>query len=159
MKFLLCSLLIFTFSQNVTGQTTPPPAVPFNTVRDSTYIAAAAKLKSLFVAHIHSSCNQEARAKSLEYKRKLRLNNVFDTGTLAKDPGGLNWLKDNWQKTGFTSYEQAQNEYSEVMKAQRECLDQNSEYKEYLMTSLQEYGGTIVTEMVMEVVAEYPDKF
>lgn len=164
--FFLC-LLLFSFStyaQNTAqeytvAQTPDSTQVKFNTVKDSTYFATYNKLKSLYLEMMYSPCYLEGKFKTSEYSRKLRVSPDFKSSIIAKDEGALNWLKENWQFTGFTSYEEALKEYNNLKQVHMKCQFENPEYTNYQLKAIMKYGPTIYSDMILEIITEYPDKF
>lgn len=80
---------------------------------------------------------------------------------LGKDKGALNWLKNNWQKTKFSSYEQAENEYEDIIQAhlKADSEPEGKAFNDFYIDCVLQYGPQIYVDMYMDVKATYPDKF
>jgi hypothetical protein len=140
------------------AQAKPSPHVQFDTSRDSAYYNTYNRLKELFVKKILSSDYQAAQQMLIVYRDKLRSKGNFDTSLIAKYPGGLNWLKTNWQKTDFASYEEAKEMLEAATKLMSKPTDENLEYNTFNFLAISKYGPQIFLDMYLEVKLEYPDK-
>jgi len=142
------------------GQDTPLQP-QFSTERDSAYFNTFNTLKDLFVKQILSARYQQTRQLIQSYKSKLRSSGYFKAADLAKDPGGLKWLKENWAKTGFARYEEAVKEYNNLLATSNADNKENKEHIEFdsfNFTAMLKYGPQIFVDVVKEVMIEYPDK-
>jgi len=104
MKSVAIILFAFcVFCPFVSNGQTIPVQMQFSTERDSAYYNTFNTLKELYVKRILSARYQKTQQLLLAYKIKLRSSGHFNPADLAKDPGGLRWLKENWSKTDFSS--------------------------------------------------------
>jgi len=150
-------IFIVTFSVTCAAQTAEYNHL-YDTSRDSTYYATYNKLKQLYIVNMYTDAYQQNRAKAREYRNKLRSSGEFDPKTLGKDHGGLNWLKDNWQKTEFKSYEEAVKEFDDLLAATLVPTKESEAYNEVYLEAIIKYGPEIFTDMFFELMKEYPDK-
>jgi hypothetical protein len=153
---IFASLLLSHFSAS--SQVYKDTLCLFDTSRDSTYYSTYNKLKELYIKQMLSPDYQTARQMTIVYRRKLRSKGNFDTSLIAKDPGGLKWLETNWQKTEFTSYDEAKDEFDAIVKLMGSKSKENQEFNDYHYTAVLKYGPQIFIDMYMEVRLEYPDK-
>lgn len=79
---------------------------------------------------------------------------------LGKDKGGLNWLKNNWRKTKFSIYEQAEKEYNNVIEAHinADSEPEGKAFNDFYLECMLQYGAQMYIDMYMDVKSTYPDK-
>jgi len=155
--FFTLFIIIITCSLPAVGQTVSAPKPDI--VRDSTYYTTYNTLKQLYIEETNTAEYQKYSALLRIYKKKLRSTNKFKTSLLVKDQGGLNWLKNNWDQTEFTSYEEAVDEYDKVLKALADVDKHHPEFNNFNAQAIIKYGPEIFTDVYFEIMAEYPDKF
>ena len=159
MKILyIAGLIILTFSYQTKAQS-KVSAPKFETSRDSSYYATYNKLKQLFIEQMNTPEYQNYRIRLLAYKKKLRSTKEFKVSFLLKDQGGLNWLKDNWERTEFTSYEEAVSEFNKLVESASAVDKKHPKFNNYNTQAILKYGPEIYTDVFLEIMAEYPDKF
>jgi len=142
----------------INAQATAPV---FTTERDSAYTTTFNTLKELFIKQMLTERYQQTRLLVLSYKSKLKSSGHFKAASLANDPGGLKWLKENWTKTGFTSYEEAVREYRGLeasFAANNRESKEHMEFDSFNFDAMLKYGPHIYVDMYKEVMLEYPDK-
>jgi hypothetical protein len=159
LKIIIICISLYTIS--IKGQTTEKTNhnISSEQYKDSTYYATYNELKELFIKKIHSPSYQIYSETIINYRRKWR--SVYDgTGEeLAKDPGALKWLKNNWQRTEFKSYEEAQKEYQRIWPLHLAAEKANKEFERARKRAVLRYGFEFYHNLYLEMMEEYPDKF
>jgi len=127
--------------------------------KDSAYYPTYNKVKELYIKQLHTKSYQKCRLLTNEYKKKWR--SLYDgTGAeLAKDIGGLKWLKKNWQKTRFKSYDEAVKEFEGVLASTTACQIDNAEFTKAYFYAVRRYGAYIYLDLEEEMENEYPDLY
>lgn len=157
-KFILTSFsLIFVFHFGISQNP------EYNNVvlesKDSTFYASYAKVKQLYIERIHTPAYQTYITHANEYKKKWR--SVYNgTGSeLAKDKGGLKWIKANLNKTQFTTYDQAVEEFSKLNTLALKEGFANKKFADAYFEALYKYGYYIYHDLEQEMQMEYPEYF
>lgn len=131
--------------------------------RDSAYYAKYEKLKELYIKKIHSPTYRKYKSLINSYKSKWRFayeGSGDKLGAeLAKNPGGLNWIKNNLEKTKFESYEAAVEEFDLVMAAAKDDNTANKEFSEYSLEVMMNSGPGMYIDLVEEMMMLYPDMY
>ena len=162
---MLKKILIFTFiilNSSLIAQTETPPNennIYSEYVNDSAYQATYSKLKELYIRKINSPTYLKSRSLIKSYSKKWKGAYTGPAEVFVKDPGMLSWLKDNWQKTEFTSYEEAEKEYRKVYASLLEDTIANPEFESLMIKAIMKYGPWIYTKVFEEIYHDYPDKF
>lgn len=150
--FLLCSYLMMAQPDMASREF-------WEQKKDSAYEATYQKLKQLHIEKIHSPEHLKTNQLLSAYKKKWRSKYTGSPEDFAKDYSGLKWLKDNWQITEFKSYEEAEAEFAVIFQAVTDEQNAHQEYMKYYTETVLKYGPYIYTDMYMEVIFEYPDKW
>lgn len=143
--FLLFLLSYSLYSQNIKTHEQP-------ILGDSAYITQYNKLKDLYIKMLKSPSNIEAEKLMSLFKDKMNFHG--DRIKFARE-GVLPWIKENIGTTKFESYDAALQEWDILVKAQQIVIEQNPEYYNCLIESVQKYKGTILLELLREVKDDY----
>lgn len=133
--------------------------VIFNTNRDSTYYSVYNEIKELYIARISTPEHQILREMRMAFRNKMKSAEGIFPQEVGSKIGILEWLKINWKKTGFKSYEQAEEEWNLLTTQDNKIDTIYPELREKLIAATLEYGPTVLIDLVQELAIEYPDKF
>ncbi len=151
--------IIAAFSIGSFAQSDVEPQPYDSADQDSIYFADYKKLKDLYVVYMLSPTFQKSREQLRDYRSKLKSGKQFDIKLLSKDPGGLNWLRDNWHKTGFTSYDEALQQYKTIADLLDAPSSEKQAFDDYHFETSLKYGPEMFLDMYREVMIEYSDKW
>ncbi|WP_330443653.1 hypothetical protein [Flavobacterium sp. C4GT6] len=137
------------FSLNSTAQTKEDNSSK-EAVEESTYQKDYEKLKELHIAYE----NSEDKAKQVKLmddfydkikdRRKMR-------DAIGNDIGAtLEWIKNNLDKTKFTSYEEAKKEWDNIQAAGMSSVMKNQEYFNFMQKCLRKHGSDILIKVMEE---------
>lgn len=133
--------------------------VVWNTERDSTYYTTYDKLKELFVQKIHSPSYKVVHDMTIAFKEKIRQDDGRMPEGLGQTSNILFWVKNNLPVTKFKSFNEAEEEWNAILKQYENVDLENPDYTRFSTTAIMKYGPLIFTDIVEEVMLEYPDKF
>jgi len=135
------------------------------TLPDSTYTLRYNKLKELYLKMLTSKSSLEALRMTKEFTKKVHYDgNEIDKKMLIEYISHgvdllMPWIEANIYKTEFGSYNVALQEKERLVQAQAAETEENMEYYLYLQESINIAGQQIFTDLVVEIMTYYPDKF
>jgi len=125
MKFVYTTLIILCFSLSAMAQH-PRKTEMTATVKDTAYVNTYNKLRALYLKQLESESYKKVQKLTTAFMEKVKFDGDFKI--FKEEYGLLNWIKDNLQKTSFTSYEEAENEYKAQEVLNKEYEQENAEY-------------------------------
>ncbi|MUV05018.1 hypothetical protein GN157_14975 [Flavobacterium rakeshii] len=150
MKFLY-TLSFSILSLTLTAQTTEDNSSK-KAVEESTYEKDFEQLKELHIAYE----NSEDRVKHLKlmddfYDKIKELRKMRDA--IGNDVNAtLEWIKNNLDKTQFTSYEEAKKEWDNIQTVGMTSFMKNQEYFNFMQKCLLKYGPDILRKVMEEAI-------
>lgn len=157
MKKVFLIYLIFVSHYLVSSQETIDDNSILKTEKDSAYYKTYNTLKALYI--IQTKTPEHLFADKLMENYKSKWRSSYDGKNLGKTGEALNWIKENLEKTKFSSYEEAVQEHDAVMKAffKVNLTPEGRAFSEYSTTAILTYGPEIYTDVVLDVMGIYHD--
>ena len=119
------------------------------------YSIAYEKLKKLYLKQLDSDIYHRKRSFFHQFYQKMN----FDGDKAEIIPNPLPWIEKNLEKTDFFSYKDAELQWKLYMVVNEEEQEKNSDYYNFMFSSMDKFGGKIVTEVMMDIVENYPERF
>ncbi|MES2484668.1 MAG: hypothetical protein V4581_01790, partial [Bacteroidota bacterium] len=157
MKSFYSLLVIFCFSFYATAQRPERPqraSAANATPKDTAYVNTYNKLRTLYVKQLDSETYKKAHKLSMEFAKKTKFDGDF--ATLTEEDSMLKWIKDNLDKTSFTSYEEAVKLNKEQEAAFEVDQKENAEYYAFAKIARQKYPKITVDVMLNKGTGEDP---
>lgn len=163
--YTLLITLAFTGIYTATAQTKADSAViaAYMKVKDVKETVSAgplyeeyySKLKELNLKMLNSYSHKKFRKLN-----RIFINKINYKGNLTEISNDfLGYIKTNLVFTSFKSYEEAQQDWEEVILAAKESNAENYEYHAFLLETIKVCGPETPSKVMFELIKEYPDKF
>lgn len=144
----------------INGNTAPKADKPkntmsFNTKKDSTYYKTYEKLKSLYLDMVQSECYKEVKAKTNDFRSKLKAADGSHPKSIGQKSGLMEWVKVNLKKTKFKDFKEAEDDYDELTALHLQCDKEHPEYADLSVKATLQYGPDMFIELQMEMINKY----
>ena len=155
MKSFYSLIAIICFSFCAMAQRPERPSGTSNAAsKDTAYVNTYNKLRALYLKQLDSESYKKAYNLSMNFASKAKFDGDF--AILAVENGMLNWIKENLDKTSFSSYEEAVKLYKEQEVAFEADKIENAEYYTAAKIAGEKYPKIKVDVMLNRGTGEDP---
>lgn len=126
---------------------------------DSVYVKQYERLKILYEKQQLSESYKKLEEATFAFGKKMEIRN--NRASLLKSRLSLiEWIRENFEKTSFTTIEEAEEDYLALEKLRSEELIENEEYHSFLYSTLvhlKEEGGEIYKDVITDYQVNNPN--
>jgi len=115
------------------------------------------KLKQLYIKKLDSESHIRAAVLSKDFVKKMNHPDKGREQNYLKNP--LNWIQHNLDKTGFSSYEEAEIAWKNLQEEWNNETVENQAYYSFLNEARGIYGPQLFNDVYMAVFNDHPEKF
>jgi hypothetical protein len=151
MKFLYTFILSILLTATAIAQDMAKTTV----VKDTAYVAAYHKLRALYVKQLDSDVHKNSEKLLATFINKAKFNS--DKGVLSEKEGMINWIRANFDKTRFSSIEEAEKVYNEMVAARAADMAENADYYTFIQMCIKKHSTQILLDVMQNKDPEDKD--